>query len=142
MSEAAHLHPLVCELMADFSTEGGKLSLTDAQFGAWYERLRELSPAQREPVARDLVVLAARFQREAREATDWAVHALMFYAIELAGSIQLAESLAEGQGPELSQAVRRASRAVEEVKSAPAVQAGRRRNVDPGILAEHLARRR
>lgn len=142
MSDVAVLHPLVSELMGDFAIEDGRLSLSSEAFGSWFERLRGLSPAQREPVSRDLVVLAARFQREAREATDWAVHALMFFAIELAGSIERAERIAAGQGLELSSEIRRASQAVEELKNAPPVRAGRGRSIDPGILAQHLARRR
>lgn len=142
MSDAATLHPTVLELMSEFSTEGGELRLTEAQFLGWAERLRGLSPAQKEPVTRDLVVLAARFQREARETTEWAVQALMYLAMSLAEGIEQAERIAAGLGLELPEELVRGSQAAEAVKSAPAVRAGRSRSVDPAILAQHLARRR
>ena len=142
MSQTSTLHALVVELMNDLKEADGRLTLEPEEFEAWYARLRALSPAQRPPVARDLVVLAARFQREARESTEWAVHALMFFAIQMSASIEQAERLLSSHGLELPPEAMRLSQAAEALKAAPPPTSGRSRAVDPILQQQHMARRR
>lgn len=137
---APRLHPIVAELLRDFRTVDGELRLTPEQFGAWWARLSDVEAEQREGVAVDLAVVAARFRRERPAGTDWAFHALIFFGTELLGDPERIRAALEAQGLTLEPGGERFVAPVELVKQAPPVATGRTRSVDP-LLQQSRNRR-
>ncbi len=143
MSDPKRLHPLVAELIAGFTTEAGELRLAPELFSEWWGRLRALEEPEREPVAIDLAVVAARFRRERPgPTTDWAVHALIFFGIELVGSPERARAAFEAVGLRLEEGAGRFVAPVELVKQAPGVVPGRTRTIAPALQNNHLRKLR
>lgn len=140
MVVSATLHPVVVELLAELSVREGVLVMPSASYERWIARFRDASPASRAPIAIDLATVAARFRREAPNATEWAVHALMFLAIELAGSIERAQKIFGARGLELDAVSSKYVAPVESIKAAPKLEQGRTRTLSPTLA--HTATKR
>lgn len=136
------LHPLVVELLGAFELDDGRLTLSEASFEAWVQRLRGVVPDARAAVATDLAVIAARFRREQPQATEWAVQALLFFGTTLVGSMQATRRIFERAGLELSPEALKYVEAAEQLKHAPPPPSGRMRTIDATLQKTQLRRLR
>lgn len=106
MSDADNnqLHPTVVALAQDFRVENDQWCLADEKFFEYHRQLQAVGREQRDKLIADLVVLAARFDREAAARAQTALVQLLALAASLLGGAEAAAEAFEGGGIKLAEA--------------------------------------
>lgn len=104
MSEAEpkQMHAAVLALARDFSEIDGKWAVPDERLLQHWHRLQAHPPEERGDLIADLVVLAARLQRETAADTQTALAQLLALTTLLLGGAQAAQEAFEGAGVDVA----------------------------------------
>jgi hypothetical protein len=81
--ENVPLSPKVKKLSKDFLLQQGQLAMTLEKMKHWVAELDKVPAAERPKVATDLIALAMKFEREAKEGAGLATAQLYFFAAGL-----------------------------------------------------------
>ena len=106
MSDADNnqLHPAVVALAQDFAVSDGQWQLPGERLVEHHRLLQACGPDQRDKLITDLVVVAARFERETPATAQIALAQLLALAASLLGGPQAAAEAFEGAGVNVADA--------------------------------------
>jgi len=101
-AETEQLHPIVVELAEAFEKVDGQWTLPDEPLFAHHKQLQACGPELRDKLITDLIVVAARFEREAPEEAQSALVQLLALSASLLGGVEEAEEAFGGAGVDVA----------------------------------------
>jgi len=101
-ADSNQLHPAVVALAQDFRVNDGQWSMADDRLLEHHQKLLACGRDQRDKLVTDLIVVAARFEREAAARAQTALVQLLALAGLLLGGVEAAAELFEGAGVKLA----------------------------------------
>lgn len=102
--EGRSLHQAAQKLADDLKVADGKVFMAPDRIEAWLEKVRSWPPAERQPLAIDLVILARRLMAGLGEAGHQALAFISVLVAELLGSVEAAGDLFDKQGVSVDRA--------------------------------------